>query len=219
MLRWLDTLAQPLTPEWSRLSDPEIRDAAERYVAGRYGAALTNDELWRGAVAQSQLARLRPTAREIAARHPSVSPDELAQATRIIAPELARFSQSDESQGGGLRAGGATLVTTLTSISVGFVLVCGLISSMLVPGGVVTRLQGLAVVARSGIEIGRWRSLVRTRSPWSPSIAWIVFLITSRRSRALDPAPPRRFCDEPRPRRAGDWRVVDNGASGRGVHD
>jgi len=118
-----------------------------------------------------------------------VPPEELEQATRTIAPELAHFSQSDDAEGGGLPAGGAVLFTALTSIGVGFVLACSLISSMLVPGGVVTRLQGLAVVSRSGIEIGRWRSFARTFVAWSPSIAWIVFLITSPRIQGLIPAP------------------------------
>ena len=111
MLRWLDVLADPVPPAWSRLGDPEIRAAAERYVAGRYRAGLTSDEMWGGSIARSELARLRPTAREIAARHPSVPPEELEQATRIIAPELAHFSQSDDAEGGGLPAGGAVLFT------------------------------------------------------------------------------------------------------------
>ena len=160
------------------------------------------------------MARLRPTAGEIAARHPSVSPDQLAQATQIIAPELARFNESDDSKGGGLRAGGATLVTTLISISVGFVLVCSLISSMLAPGGVVTRLQGLAVVSRSGIEID---PLAILRSDTRCLVA------VDRLDRVSDHvAADSGLCsgsqradsrDEPRTWRAGDWRARYDRAS------
>ncbi len=196
-----------VTPDWSALK-PWLIDLANELNAAQMDGtvpALGLERLWirndgrlvlldfaapgstvsDGARAPASL-KLRIQGR---ARHPSVSPDQLAQATQIIAPELARFNESDDSKGGGLRAGGATLVTTLISISVGFVLVCSLISSMLAPGGVVTRLQGLAVVSRSGIEIARWRSFVRTLVAWSPSIAWIAFLITSPRIQGFVPAP------------------------------
>jgi uncharacterized RDD family membrane protein YckC len=51
-----------------------------------------------------------------------------------------------------------------------------IVSSIAVPGGVVTRLIGLAVVTRDGNEIGRVRSLARTLIAWAPILAWLVLL-------------------------------------------
>jgi len=51
MLGWLERVEEPPEPG-SRLSDPAIRDAAERYVVGRYGAALRDDSFWSMAAAQ-----------------------------------------------------------------------------------------------------------------------------------------------------------------------
>jgi len=49
-----------------------------------------------------------------------------------------------------------------------------IVSSIAVPGGVATRLIGLAVVTRDGNEIGRGRSLARTLIAWAPILAWLV---------------------------------------------
>jgi uncharacterized RDD family membrane protein YckC len=50
------------------------------------------------------------------------------------------------------------------------------VSSIAVPGGLATRLIGLAVVTRDGNEIGRWRSLARTLIAWAPILPWLVLL-------------------------------------------
>jgi hypothetical protein len=53
-------------------------------------------------------------------------------------------------------------------------LVCGLISVLAVPGGLVTRALGHAVVRRDGREIGRARSAIRFVVAWSPVLVWIA---------------------------------------------
>jgi uncharacterized RDD family membrane protein YckC len=55
-------------------------------------------------------------------------------------------------------------------------LFCSIVSSVAVPGGVATRLIGLAVVTRDGNEIGRLRSLARTLIAWAPILAWLLLL-------------------------------------------
>lgn len=57
------------------------------------------------------------------------------------------------------------------------------------PGGVATRLLGLAVVTRHGEEIGRWRSLARVLLAWVPAIAWLAYLSASPKIQAWVPAP------------------------------
>jgi hypothetical protein len=52
--------------------------------------------------------------------------------------------------------------------------VCGLLSVLAVPGGLVTRALGDAVVRRDGREIGRARSAIRFLVAWSPALVWIA---------------------------------------------
>jgi hypothetical protein len=52
-------------------------------------------------------------------------------------------------------------------------IVCGLISVLAVPGGLVTRALRHAVVRRDGREIGRARSAIRFLVAWSPVLVWI----------------------------------------------
>ena len=53
-------------------------------------------------------------------------------------------------------------------------IVCGLVSVLAVPGGLVTRALGQAVVERDGREIGRTRSVLRFLVGWSPVLVWII---------------------------------------------
>ena len=75
-------------------------------------------------------------------------------------------------------AGGEALrgfvASGFASIPVLFSIVCGLISVLAVPGGLVTRALRHAVVRRDGREIGRARSAIRFLVAWSPALAWIA---------------------------------------------
>jgi hypothetical protein len=64
----------------------------------------------------------------------------------------------------------------MASIPVLLVIVLGLISALIVPGGLITRGLRHAVVGRDGREIGRVRSAVRLLIAWSPAIAWIGYV-------------------------------------------
>ena len=68
------------------------------------------------------------------------------------------------------------MTTMAVAFAVGISLVFALLSSILVPGGVVTRMSGLAIVTGNNVEIDRARSLVRALIAWSPAIAWIAWL-------------------------------------------
>ena len=148
----------------------EQRTAAEQYVAAHFGSQLTSDEFWNTQAPQIEpFLGMRRTAAEIAARFPAVSPDELARASVILAPQIqelasrsadlsANFPAGREALRG-LVASGFAFIPVLVSI------LCGLISVLAVPGGLVTRALRHAVVRRDGREIGRarWRS-----GSWSP---------------------------------------------------
>jgi hypothetical protein len=68
----------------------------------------------------------------------------------------------------GLVANGFASIPVLVSI------VCGLISVLAVPGGLMTRALRHAVVRRDGREIGRARSAFRFLVAWSPALVWIA---------------------------------------------
>jgi len=190
MVGWLELLGRPDPPADSRLADPEIRDTVERYVAGRYHAALTDDRFWDMAVMQQRgFGELRRSAAELAARHPSVSAEELARISAVIAPQIQRAEQRSRSQSSSAAGGAAIIISTLTAVSLTFVLCCSVLSSVLVPGGVVTRLLGLAVVTRNGEEISRWRSLARALIAWLPAIVWLAYLGASPKIQGWVPAP------------------------------
>jgi hypothetical protein len=63
-------------------------------------------------------------------------------------------------------------------------------SSVIVPGGLFTRMLAHAVVTRDGHEIGRMMSLVRVLVAWAPAIAWLLYLASSPKVQGFVPTPP-----------------------------
>jgi hypothetical protein len=123
---------------------------------------------------------MRRTAAEIAARHPTVSPDELARASAIVAPQIQQLAAESANLGANVPAGGEALrglvATGFASTPVLVSIVFGVISVLAVPGGLITRALGHAVVRRDGREIGRTRSAVRLLVAWSPAIACMAYV-------------------------------------------
>jgi hypothetical protein len=157
----------------------EQREAAEQYVAAHFGSQLTSDEFWNTQTPQIEpFLGWRRTAAEIAARHQAVSPDELARASAIVAPQIQELAAESANLGANFPAGGEALrgfvASGFASIPVLFSIACGLISVLAVPGGLVTRALRQAVVRRDGREIGRARSVLRFLVAWSPALAWIA---------------------------------------------
>jgi hypothetical protein len=156
----------------------EQRTAAEQYVAAHFGSQLTS-EFWNTQAPQIEpFLTMRRTAAEIAARHPAVSPDELARASAIVAPQIQDLAAQSANLSANFPAGGEALrgfvASGFASIPVLFSIACGLISVLAMPGGLVTRALRHAVVRRDGREIGRARSAIRFLVAWSPALAWIA---------------------------------------------
>jgi hypothetical protein len=156
------------------VQSPEYRRAIETYLAGQHGALLRNPPLWSSSM-QGQDAdqpELRRLASDIVARYPSVTAEELARSRETIQPTLDRVRPP---QGSGFaRSPRATVLTLMMAIGSSLALCFSIVSSIAVPGGVTTRLIGLAVVTRDGNEIGRVRSLARTLIAWAPILVWLV---------------------------------------------
>jgi hypothetical protein len=161
----------------AKLETQEQRSAAEQYVAAHYGSQLTSDEFWNTQMPQVEsLAGMRRRAAEIAARYPAVSPDELARASAIVAPQIQEVADWRANFPGGGEALQRFVASGFASIPVLFSIACGLISVLAAPGGLVTRALRHAVVRRDGHEIGRVRSAVRFLIAWSPVIAWMAYV-------------------------------------------
>jgi len=65
------------------------------------------------------------------------------------------------------------------------------LSSLLVPGGLVARQLGLATVTRSGREISRLHSVLRVLVAGLPAIVWLVYLALAPKIQGWVPTPPR----------------------------
>jgi hypothetical protein len=187
MLALLEMLYQPNPPAGSRLADPEVRDAIETYLAGRHGARLKDGKFWESPVMGGVSARLRKTAEGIAARHPSVAADELARASAALAPELEPRRQRRDQ---GISEASPIIVMSVAAITLLPVMLLTLLSSLVVPGGVVTRLLGNAVITADGREIDRRLSMSRVLVAWAPAIAWFVYLAASPKVQGFVPTPP-----------------------------
>jgi len=161
-------------PSDRAVQSPEYRSAIETYLAGQHGALLRNTRYWSSSM-QGQDAdqpELRRLASDIVARYPSVTAEELVRSRETIRSTLDSVRPS---QGSGFaRSPRATVLTLMTAIGSSLALFFSILSPIAIPGGVTTRMIGLAVVTRDGNEIGRWRSLARTLIAWAPILVWLV---------------------------------------------
>jgi hypothetical protein len=189
MLGLLESLYAPTPPPGSRLVDPGVRQAMEIYVAGEHGERLNDPGFWNSPVIQQGIGqRLKPTADTVAARHPSVSPEALARATTTIAPELERLrAQRRRESFAGLAP---IIIMATTGGMLLLFLLLSIVSTLIVPGGLFTRMLGHAVVTRSGDEIGRMLSVVRVLVAWAPAVAWLLYLASSPKVQGFVPTPP-----------------------------
>jgi hypothetical protein len=174
MLMWMTWITD--SDADATFNTQEQRTAAEHYVAAHFASQLTSDEFWHTRVPQvPSIGGMRRRAAEIAARYPSVSPDELARASAIVAPQIREVEDWRKNFPGGGEALRNFVASGFVSLPVLFSVACGLISALAVPGGLVTRALGHAVVRRDGREIGRVGSVVRYLIAWSPVLAWMAY--------------------------------------------
>jgi eukaryotic-like serine/threonine-protein kinase len=169
----LSVLRTDVPPD-KTVQSQEYRRAIETYLAGQHGTLLRNTTLWSSSAQgpDSDQPELRRLASDIAKRYPSVTAEELARSRETIRPILDGVRPSQSS--GFARSPRATVLTLMTSIGSLLSLFFCILSSIAVPGGVATRIVGLAVVTRDGNEIGLVRSLARTLIAWAPIAVWLV---------------------------------------------
>jgi serine/threonine protein kinase len=150
-----------------------LRGALETYCAARYGHLYARAGFWSDRRAHQITEPLNPLARRVIARHPSVSAADAAAAEEVT---RARLGEQDT------RSGAATGLAIVTALPCAALLLCAavaLVSSLLVRGGVMMRLLGLAIVDRHGARISRLHGAWRALITWSPILVlWIYFGIS-----------------------------------------
>jgi hypothetical protein len=193
MLRWLYMLTDP-PPEGSRLSDPAVVRQVERYVGARFNTQLTDPAFWNfpglqpeqaGTRSRQTFARLRPKAEEVARLAQEVSPEELRGLETALTAERAIVARD-----AGAVEEAEEPITLLVSMVFAWtllapVIVITLVMSVIVPGGLLTRTAGLAVVTGDGREISRGRSLWRALIAASPTAPAVVALVVGVRAAPL----------------------------------
>jgi hypothetical protein len=187
MLIWLDALNAPAPA--SRLLDPDMHQDAERYVATRFRASLSDEHFWRTFTPQRERQAIRHDAARRLLEQYAADAQSLPESSAQLAPEIARADQAsrqiaDNAEGFVSFVIGAALALIMTVL-----LTCHLISSLVVPGGVVTRFNGLAVVTADGHSLSRARSLCRVLLAWSPAVLGFLVLAASLRYPGYIPLP------------------------------
>jgi eukaryotic-like serine/threonine-protein kinase len=170
------------------LREPEVRAAAEVAIAGRYAHLIRDEEFWSAGVVRALAPDYRPLAEEILARHPGVSARQLAAAEAILKEARPRDAPGARRETRALELGGV-IISTITAGALALVLLLSVISSLVVPGGLVSRQVGLATVTRSGREVTRVRSVLRTLVAGMPAIAWLTYLAFSPKVQGFVPTP------------------------------
>ena len=192
MMNLLSVLKSTTLPADNPMRRPEVRSAAELAVAGRYGHLIRDDSFWQAGVVRSLAPDYRQLAEDILKRHPDVSKAQLAGAEELLKKTREEQEQlrGRPRQERSVAELSGVIVSTLTALALALVLVVCAISSLLVPGGLVSRNLGLAAVTRTGGEISRARSLARVLVAGLPGIVWFVYLALAPKVQGWVPTPP-----------------------------
>jgi hypothetical protein len=189
MLNLLGALKSTTLPADNPLREPNVRAAAEVAIAGRYVHLIRDDSFWNSGVVRELAPEYRPLAEDILAKHPDVTAEQLAASEAVLKEARSRGPARARREASVAEVGGV-IVSTLTAAAALLALVMCVISSLLVPGGLVLRQVGLAPVTRSGEEITRVRSVMRTLVAGAPAIAWLAYLAVSPKVQGFVPTPP-----------------------------
>jgi hypothetical protein len=163
-----DALSE-LTPNTGRAFD---RDAAETFIAGRFGHTLTDAQLWTSAM--GFLPQHRQLIERFVTEHPRVSPEEMAAATAVLGPFLERQASRRRT-----RQSMSPWKTARALFGVVFqtTAVIGIGMAWLFRGGLLLRVFGVEVVTRVGAPASRLRTLWRGLLAWSPVIIASILLV------------------------------------------
>jgi hypothetical protein len=142
----------------------QLRPALATYCSATYGRTYTDDGYWRDWRGRQLTAALHPVATRVVADYPVVSAADAASAAIATRETL----NEDE-----VRQGSRSIVAILLALPSMVLLLCfvlSLLSTLIVRGGVVMRLLGIAVVDRQGLLVSRAMAAWRVLVAWSPTV-------------------------------------------------
>jgi len=188
MMDWLGRISEPAAE--SRLVDASLRREAEIYTAGRFATQLRDENFWRSIETQpdNDVAARHRQAKTLVEQYPAVAPEDLQHARATLAAEIDEI-ESNAAWHSAAPQVAPIIAAALAALGIAAAALFSLLSSTIVPGGIVTRLLGHAVITRSGAEIGRLRSVARTAIAWMPAVLWIVVLLQSKKLQGFVPNP------------------------------
>jgi hypothetical protein len=138
----------------------KTRAALELFAADRFHDQMADDRTWRDPRSSGLLTPLRPIAQRILSS-PSIPTDDERRAAVAAAEAELGNTVSIRTQALGIAAIVPALVLLLSAIA-------AVLSALLFPGGLLLRWLGLAVVARGGSDVTRFRAAWRAIVAWSP---------------------------------------------------
>lgn len=150
------------------------RDHLEIYLVGRHRAAISDEALALLPLGMRSVESARQDRRlsaEALAHHPHPSEVEVAMAEKALAPFLERVRQEIASPPWWHVLGAPIFGLALT---LGIPGTLALVLALVIPGGLLLRLFGIALVDRKGNEVTRWLSFRRAVVVW-----WAPLLLAS----------------------------------------
>lgn len=168
----LEVRSRRYLPWQQREAGPEDRSYA-LYIASQYRDLITDSNRWKSLYAMSLIkGGNRKFAEESVAQFPHPSPEEIDQASDVIAPVLAKVKSPNlvHEPWFPLAVFGFTLMI--------YVAVPALLAALMFRGGVILRGLRIAVVRRDGAPASRLRLVWRGLIAWAPVFTWPIAFVS-----------------------------------------
>jgi hypothetical protein len=143
------------------------RQAAEIYIAGRFGKAISDPATWSGMFTSGMPKELQAKARAIVAKYPNPSEKEIADATAAVAPMVRGLDMMSDAFGRSPLPGAVRTAAVAMLLAAVFSIFCALVFR----SGLAMLVFGVVAVKRDGSRAGRVRVFGRALVAWSPFLA------------------------------------------------
>jgi hypothetical protein len=161
----------------------DFAEQAAVYIAGHFGDSIRGAEFDRRPGVQRLSASERTLLHEVVAKHPSITPEQLAAADETIGDavkEMGKFMRLLE----------IAFAPAVFGLCMGLAAIVNLLSVVVFGTTACLRAFGLAVVNRRGTPASRLRMVARTAAVWLPFVPVIMLFVLSSKHPASWPALP-----------------------------
>jgi hypothetical protein len=167
---WLGQLEQVQSrPQAHRDQNAGVAAALEIYIAGHFGATITNPATWSDLRATRFInGRHQRLARELMARHASVSEAERTNALAVLRAHYGKPPETVNTDPLRQMNVPAVVAMMTAGASLAYVVLPTWLGALLFRGGLLLHLFGLAVVRPDGKRASRLRVLWRGVLAWAP---------------------------------------------------